>query len=99
MNGHCLVYIYVVIDDINHIFVGCHGIVLGASEVSANLYCNSRTFVLGRLRDYLLKYINRSVVKVQLLQIDQYLILNFSNLTFFVTQERQEIQTSYAGRR
>ena len=28
-------------------------IVLGASEVSANLYCNSRTSVLGRLRDYL----------------------------------------------
>ena len=27
--------------------------VLGASEVSANLYCNSRTSVLGRLRDYL----------------------------------------------
>ena len=26
--------------------------ILGASEVSANLYCNSRTFVLGRLRDY-----------------------------------------------
>ena len=28
-------------------------ILLGASEVSANLYCNSRTSVLGRLRDYL----------------------------------------------
>ena len=27
--------------------------VLGTSEVSANLYCNSRTSVLGRLRDYL----------------------------------------------
>ena len=26
--------------------------ILGASEVSANLYCNSRTSVLGRLRDY-----------------------------------------------
>ena len=26
--------------------------VLGASEVSANLYCNSRTSVLGRLRDW-----------------------------------------------
>ena len=26
--------------------------VLGASEVSAILYCNSRTSVLGRLRDY-----------------------------------------------
>ena len=27
--------------------------VLGASEVSANLYCNSRTSVLGRLSDNL----------------------------------------------
>ena len=26
--------------------------ILGASEVSANLYCISRTSVLGRLRDY-----------------------------------------------
>ena len=25
---------------------------LGASEVSANLYCNSRTSVFGRLRDF-----------------------------------------------
>ena len=27
--------------------------ILGASKVSANQYCNSRTSVLGRLRDYL----------------------------------------------
>ena len=27
--------------------------VLDASEVNANMYCNSRTSVLGRLRDYL----------------------------------------------
>ena len=27
--------------------------ILGASIVSANLYCNSRTSVLGKLRDYL----------------------------------------------
>ena len=27
--------------------------ILGASEVSVNLYCNSRKSVLGRLRDYL----------------------------------------------
>ena len=34
----------------------------GASEVSVNLYCNSRTSVLGRLRDYLRLLIKRSVV-------------------------------------
>ena len=34
---------------------------LGASEVSANLYCNSRTSVLGRLRDYLRLLMKRSV--------------------------------------
>ena len=27
--------------------------ILGASEVSANLYCNLRTSVFGRLRDYM----------------------------------------------
>ena len=37
-------------------------ILLGASEVSANLYCNSRTSVLGRLRDYLRLLMKRSVV-------------------------------------
>ena len=36
-------------------------IVLGASEVSTNLYCNSRTTVLGRLRDYLRLLMKRSV--------------------------------------
>ena len=35
--------------------------VLGASELSANLYCNSRTSVLGRLRDYLRLLMKRSV--------------------------------------
>ena len=34
---------------------------LGASEVSANLYCNSRTSVLGRLRDYSRLLMKRSV--------------------------------------
>ena len=34
---------------------------LGASEVSANLYCNSRTSVLGRSRDYLRLLMKRSV--------------------------------------
>ena len=34
---------------------------LGASKVSANLYCNSRTSVLGRLRDYLRLLMKRSV--------------------------------------
>ena len=34
---------------------------LGASEVSANLYCNSRTSVLGRLGDYLRLLMKRSV--------------------------------------
>ena len=33
---------------------------LGASEVSGNLYCNLRTSVLGRLRDYL-RFMKRSV--------------------------------------
>ena len=36
--------------------------VLGASEVSANLYCNSRTSVFGRLRDYLRLLMTRSVL-------------------------------------
>ena len=35
--------------------------VLGAPEVSANLYCNSRTSVLGRLRDYLRLLMKRYV--------------------------------------
>ena len=34
---------------------------LGASEVSANLHCNLRTSVLGRLRDYLRLLMKRSV--------------------------------------
>ena len=34
---------------------------LGSSEVSVNLYCNSRTSVLGRLRDYLRILMKRSV--------------------------------------
>ena len=37
------------------------GQVLGASEVSANLYCNSGTSVLGRLRDNLRLLMRRSV--------------------------------------
>ena len=36
--------------------------ILGASEVSANLYCNSHTSVLGRLRDYLRLHMKRSVL-------------------------------------
>ena len=36
---------------------------LGASEVSANLYCNSRTSVLWRLRDYLRLLMKRSVFR------------------------------------
>ena len=35
---------------------------LGASEVSANLYCNSRTSVLGSLLDYFRLLMKRSVV-------------------------------------
>ena len=35
--------------------------ILSASEVSANLYCNSLTSVLGRLRDYLRLLMKRSV--------------------------------------
>ena len=34
---------------------------LSASEVSANLYCNSRTSVLGRLRDYLRLLMGRTL--------------------------------------
>ena len=34
---------------------------MGASEVSANLYCNSRTSVLGRLRDYLRLFMGRTL--------------------------------------
>ena len=37
---------------------------MGASEVSANLYCNSRTSVLGRLRDYLRLLMKHSVSTV-----------------------------------
>ena len=36
--------------------------VLGASEVSANLYCNSRISVLERLHDYLQLLMKRSVL-------------------------------------
>ena len=35
--------------------------VLGASEVSANLYCYSRTSVLGGLRDYLRLLMGRTL--------------------------------------
>ena len=35
--------------------------ILGASEVGANLYCNSRTSVLGRLRYYLQLLMKRSL--------------------------------------
>ena len=37
--------------------------ILGASKVSSNLYCNSRTSVLGRLRDYLRLLMKRSVYR------------------------------------
>ena len=37
--------------------------VQGDSVVSANLYCNSRISVLGRLHDYMRKYMNRSVLR------------------------------------
>ena len=33
--------------------------ILGASEVRANLYCNSRTSALGRLHDYLRFHMKR----------------------------------------
>ena len=36
-------------------------ILLVASEVSANLYCNSHTCVLGRLRDYLRLLMKRAL--------------------------------------
>ena len=38
-----------------------HEHLLGASELSGNLYCNSRISVLGRLRDYLRLLIKRAV--------------------------------------
>ena len=37
--------------------------ILGAPEVSANLYCNSRTSVLGRLRDYLRLLMGRTLYR------------------------------------
>ena len=40
---------------------------LGDSEVSANLYCNSRTSVWGRLRDYLRLLMKRSVYRENIL--------------------------------
>ena len=43
--------------------------VLGASEVSANLYCNSRTSVLGRSGDYLRLLMKRSVDPVKVMII------------------------------
>ena len=42
--------------------------ILGASEVSANLYCNSRTSVLGRLRDYLRLLMGRTLHQHQQIQ-------------------------------
>ena len=41
----------------------CRPYVLGASDVNANLYCNSRTSVLRRLRDSLRLLMKRSVIK------------------------------------
>ena len=35
----------------------------GDPEVSANLYCNSRASVLGRLRDYLRKLMGHAVTE------------------------------------
>ena len=43
---------------------------LGASKVRANLYCNSRTSVLGRLRDYLRLLMKRSVHPGKILCLD-----------------------------
>ena len=36
--------------------------VLGDPEVSANLYCNSRTTVLGRFHDYLRLLMGRTLI-------------------------------------
>ena len=52
--------------------------VLGASEVSANMFCNSRTSVLGRLRNYLRLLMGRTLC-VQILKLVYCL-----NLTLFV---------------
>ena len=43
--------------------------ILGASEVSANLYCNSRTSVLGRLRDYLRLLMVRTLTRMYIVQV------------------------------
>ena len=40
---------------------------MGASEVSANLYCNLRTSVLGRLRDYLRLLMGRTLHTLNML--------------------------------
>ena len=43
--------------------------ILGASEVSANLNCNSRTSALGRLRDYLRFLMGRTLYADRILCI------------------------------
>ena len=53
-------------------------ILLGASKVSANLYCNSRASVLGRLRDYYLRLlIKRSVYNIRTMGGTQFYIRGY----------------------
>ena len=48
----------------------CHSEdLLCALEVSANLYCNSRTSVLGRLRDYLRLLMGRTLTRMYIVQV------------------------------
>ena len=49
----------------------------GGSELSANLYCNSRTSVLGRLSDYLRLLMKRSVI-IDLGTCNQFLYLDLN---------------------
>ena len=62
--------------------------ILGASEVSAN-HCNSRTSVLGRLRDYLWLLMKRSVCLSKNLYEKMLRMLSiFARYSFLVTTQR-----------
>ena len=82
--------------------------ILGASKVSANLYCNSRTSVLGRLRDYLRLLMKRSVHAwseignlISLRRLFSWAFLKF--LLYFLTTKitfwRDQINSQFACRK
>ena len=49
------------VNNVRRLFGSLKAWLLGAPEVSANVYCNSRTSVLGRLRDYLRLLMGRTL--------------------------------------